>query len=188
MNAQLVRMVLMTGLTMAFAGSVHAAKTNEYINCLVDVQVSTGKLALELSQSTWDLGSVPQGGVKDTWFGEPTHGKFWVRNVGDTNACIFITAEPGTNGPSIIPDVNLPPAPYSFAMAVATNITDVLPVWSLLNQTSGGPAVYRYIRTLGAGDYMLFDLRFYAGGSLSTGLDQSFRVGVYATSSESLTP
>jgi len=181
-------MVAVTVLAMMVTGSAQA-KTNEYINCQVYIEWSTGTLALELSQSTWDLGSVPNGGLKDTWFGEATHGKFWVRNAGDTNAAIFITAEISTNGNTILPSTAVPPEPPFFAMAVATNVEAILPAWNVLDQSYVSHArVGRYMKVLMSGDYMLFDLRFYAGAGLPPNSDRTFRVGVYATSSESETP
>jgi hypothetical protein len=190
---QRLLMVTVAVAALMVAGSAQA-KTNVYINCQVDVQWSFGTLALELSQSAWDLGAVPRGGLKDTWFGEPTHGKFWVRNTGDTNAAVFITTAEGTNmfGPNIFPSPQVPPTPSEFAMAVATNIECVVATWKVLDHVYipqfGAPICGRYMRVLMPGDYMLFDLRFYAGSALSAGSDCSFRVGVYATSGESETP
>jgi hypothetical protein len=173
-------------LSAAAAGA--APMTNDLIDCRVDVQNATGLLRVELSQDTWDLGPVPRGGMKDTWFGETTHGKFWVRNTGDSNTAVFVTALSGTNSTPLEPDFRLPPDPLKFAMAVATNVTGVLPDWKLLNQPYTGTVVGRYARDLMPGDYMLFDLRFYAGPDLPTGIERSFRVGVYATPGEFDTP
>ena len=191
MKSRILQMVALSALAVTVAGSAQA-KTNVYIDCQVDILYSSGLLALELSQPTWILGPVAQGGVKDTWFGQATHGKFWVRNMGDTNAAIFITAE-GSFGPpdAISPDVQVPPAPDRFAMAVATNVTDLMPVWNVLNQNYGFPPptrVGRYMKVLVPGDYMLFDLRFYAGIGLPNGPGKNFRLGVYATSGEFETP
>ena len=146
-------------------------------------------LKLELSASTWDLGQVAEGGVADTWLGQNPHGKFWVRNTGDTNAYIFVVAEPDFEAPggTLIPDVRFP-ADGEFGMAIATNITDVLADWKIFDQEYDvGTGMYpgRYVRPLVPGDYFLFDLRFYAGMGTGEGT-RNFRVGVYAASGETL--
>lgn len=186
MKSHMLEMLVVAALATGVAGSA-SAMTNEYIECTVDVQASSGRLALQLSQPTWYLESVPQGGVKDTWFGEATHGKFWVRNDGDTNAAIFITAA-GAPPNQIEPDVYVPPDPMKFAMAVATNVEALLPAWKVLDQSYPGSQVGRYMRALIPGDYMLFDLRFYAGSQLNPQPGRTFRLYVYATSGEAQTP
>lgn len=190
MKSRILQMVALSALAMTVAGSAEA-KTNVYINCQVEVKWSTTLLAVELSQTSWDLGTVALGGVKDSWFGQTTHGKFWVRNSGETNAAIYITAEGSYGSGPIDPDVKMPPDPPLFAMAVATNVTDLLPTWNVLNQTynpSFPKRVGRYMRSLIPGDYMLFDLRFYAGTALGIGPGRTFGLAVYATSGESETP
>jgi hypothetical protein len=173
-------------LAVAIAGGAHAA-TNQ-INCVVDVVASTGNLAVVLSHSTWDLDAVPQGGVKDSWFGEATHGKFWVRNSGDTNACIFIVALPGGGGNPLYPTPVIPPPGNYYALCVATNVTGVLPVWTPLDHEYASDKFGRHMRRLLPGDYMLFDLRFFVGPGVTADPGKTFAVGVWAALSESEPP
>jgi hypothetical protein len=185
MKRSILQVLIFAVLAMILAGPAQSAptETNAYINCQVTITVSSNLLAVELSQTTWDLGNVAQGGIKDSWFGQTTHGKFWVRNAGDvTNTSIFIVATDSTNGAPIRPDIQVPPDPFRYAMAVATNISDVLPVWHTLNQDylHSGKTAGLYMGTLMPGDYMLFDLRFYAGTQING--PSNFRVGAYATS------
>jgi hypothetical protein len=186
MRIQALGILAMAALAMTLIDA-RAGNTNEYIDCVVDVQWSSSTLRVELSDSTWDLGPVAQGGVADSWLGHSPHGQFWVRNTGDTNALIFVVAEPGDSGDPIIPSREFPPDPNEFAMAIATNITDVLADWMVFDQDFG-PGPGRYVRDLIPGDYFLFDLRFYAGSQLPDGDNKSFRVGVYAASDVGHTP
>jgi hypothetical protein len=167
----LVTVSLMLGLSgTAFAQTSYV----EHIDCQVTIEPTTGTLAIEIIGSqTWNLGSVPQGGVRDTWYDDGVHGSFTVKNAGDTNAYIFVATEGG----GIPPTTSLPTA-GNYAMAVATNIADALPSWQMLDNSYSYSRTGRLLNRALPGEYILFDLRYYAPESVS-GMDM-FRVSLYA--------
>ena len=183
---------LMVLSVFCLAGGTRAEGTSEYIYCEVELQESTGNLAVEIPEnygeySVWLLGEVPQGGVADTWFDGDELGHFRVRNAGDTNAHIWIVAEEGSDmeGPfsgNTIPPVAHLPTRDGYALAFATNLMDRLPDWHLLDNVFAVGAG-AHLGFLLPGDYLLFDLRFYAPTRDSGG--RIFRIGLYAVAEES---
>jgi hypothetical protein len=143
------------------------AATN-YITCEVYVTNTSGRLALEVTGSPWQLGVVPQGGVKETWTqGGP--GKFKVTNSGDAPALVrIVTGAPSSGGNTISP-TNAFPGGANYVLAFATNVTEVLPVWNRLTDLCNpipeglnSPAYGANICPLLAGEYQLLDLKFWA--------------------------
>jgi len=138
------------------------------------------------SNTVWQIGEVPAGGVADTWFDDDVHGSFRVRNSGDTKADIWIVAEDdrGDNpfeGMGLRPTGALPTFDR-YALACATNVEDLLPDWRLLDQVFSPDEVGAVLGRTLAGDYLLFDLKFYAPESPPSGAmnDYRFRIGFYA--------
>ena len=127
---------------------------------------------------------MPRGGTADTWYDDDVHGSFRVKNAGDVYAYIYVTAEQKSDGPmgpgnSIEPTSALPTFD-KFAVAAATNPMDLLPTWNLLNvellpDLQGG----RVLGQIFPGEYILFDLKFYAPME-SPVPDARFRIGFYA--------
>jgi len=138
------------------------------------------------SNTVWQIGEVPAGGVADTWFDDDVHGSFRVRNSGDTKADIWIVAEDdrGVNpfaGTGLRPTGALPTFEY-YALACATNVEDLLPDWQLLDQVFSPDEVGAVLGRTLAGDYILFDLKFYAPENPPSGTmnDYRFRIGIEA--------
>lgn len=173
---------------------IAAGQTPDYIYCKVSVSNAMGVLAVDLpGTATWDLGTVPQGGVADTWYDAGGKASYQVKNSGDTSADVYITAEANNNtGPysgwgSVLSVTNALPTTDCYALAVATNVMEILPAWNILNlplaysmmQPSRMTQAGRCLKeaTL-PGEYIVFDLRFYAPTSGAG--DYCFRVGFYA--------
>lgn len=199
---QLCALTVAALIAVAFCSTPVSARQegSDYIYCRAEIVESTGFLAVELADSPgqtntlWNMGTVPQGGVKDSWYdGGP--GTFRLKNTGDTQAHIWITAEmPDGNDPIgegffMLP-TNALPTGDRFALAFSTNVQDVAPSWNLLNRNywpdqppydARPESTFRPFSKALAGEYVVFDLKFFAPQQLPSGPDRySFRIGFYA--------
>lgn len=180
-----IRCCLAAAITgMFLANSGMAGTITNYVWCQVLVTNTTGRLAIEVTPPTWLLGSVPAGGVRDTWTqGGP--GKFKVTNSGDVPAYVHVVT--GTDGGPypLFPAGSLPVSNNCYVMAFATNVTGLLPSWNLLDKDypfgweGGNPAYGAVVANLLSGEYVLLDLKFWAPPT-TMGMyplqNQSFRV------------
>jgi hypothetical protein len=169
--------------------------------CSVYIEAAQGTLAVEVPPTApygvpvWHLGSVPEGGVADSWYDDDRQGSFRVRNAGDVAAYIWITAEQDRgdsplNGYGGMAPTNCLPSPdhERFSLAMATNCTDLLPAWELLDTQIDYERTGRLLGWARPGEYLLFDLKFYAplnGTAMQTNL---FNVGFYAIEEENPDP
>ena len=189
---------LWTGVTLLTLAFCHPSQgqvgESDYIHALVTVTNSQGILAVEIpdnvgTNTLWDIGTVPAGGVADTWFDDDEHGSFRVRNAGDVAAHIYIVAEPHSGSepwgqyPYAMPTPVVPPTDAEFAMAFATNIMDLLPTWQVLDLLveQGPPRTAANMGFILPGDYILFDLRYYAPHPCCAATETvQFRLAFYA--------
>jgi hypothetical protein len=172
------------------------ADESDYILCGVEIVGAGGTLAVELddtpgygAKTVWDLGSVPWGGVADTWDDDDGKGSFKVKNVGDTWADIYITAEEdgGSSGNpfpgSSLSPTNALPTTDRFALAVTSDMTPMVPSWDLLDLMIRDNQSGRMLGEALAGEYIIFDLKFYApfdDGGFIDPQDKTFKVGLHA--------
>jgi hypothetical protein len=184
-------------LALACCGVAQAQSSSppEFIQARVTITNINFVLAVDIpdnagTNTLWDIGTVPAGGVADTWYDDDLHGSFRLRNAGDLPAHIYIVAErhngfdPWGGLPTIEPTQIVPSNDEKFAIAFATNVEDLLPDWSVLalliqstpNRTAGNMGF------IPPGDYILFDLRYYAPNPCCVPISNpvQFRLAFYA--------
>lgn len=145
---------------------IHARVTVTNINFVlaVDIPANSG------TNTIWDIGSVPGGGVADTWYDDDIHGSFRLRNSGDLSAHIYVVAErhtgfdPWGGLPTIQPTPFVPSMDEKFGMAFATNVQDLVPNWQVFDVLidTEPNRVGTRMGFIPPGEQMLFDLRYYA--------------------------
>ncbi len=136
------------------------------IGCVVTLEDGMTNLGIGLTKaSMWDMGTVLCGAVKDTWtsgaggfYAGP--GAFEVENQG-APARLRIEAWPMSGGPRAQPAL---PALSGYALAVASNVSDPVPNWRLLDmrENSTSPCYTLLTSSLYTSERVAFDLKFYA--------------------------
>jgi hypothetical protein len=181
---------------LACCVTAHAQSSSnpEFIQARVTVVNINFVLAVDIpansgTNTLWDIGTVPGGGVADTWYDDDVHGSFRLQNSGDLSAHIYIVAErhdgfdPWGGLPTIDPTPLAPSTDEKFAIAFATNVEDLLPDWNILDLLIES-APNRTAARMGfipPGDYILFDLRYYAPNPCCVPLNPvQFRLAFYA--------
>lgn len=137
------------------------------------------------STNFWNLGAVPRGGSRDTRYnsGDPTvigPGAFKVQNVGlpcklmiDTS---FVSLSPTET--TCAPTDRLPPGEDKYALAVASNAGEPVPLWRMLYPAGFNNCTAVLTPYVGTGETIIFDLKYWAPSSgMKAG---GFRVSVSA--------
>ncbi len=183
-----IRVCLAAAIAGMFLATEGMAGGSNYISCQVFVTNTQGRLAIDVTPSSWLLGTVPAGGVRDTWTqGSP--GYFRVTNIGDIPASVRIITGPGVGGDNLFPTNGLGRIDSYYALAFATNVTSLLPPWKLLDTSytspwgGSSPAYSASLAPLLSGEYVFLDLKFWAPQSwVTTPHNQYFRVEFEASS------
>lgn len=185
--------ILLT-LALCQAAMAQGWSPPEYIHARVTVTNINYVLAVDVpdnvgTNTLWDIGEVPAGGVSDTWYDDDVHGSFRVRNAGDLSAHIYIVAErhngfdPWGGLSTLEPTPFVPSSDDKFGIAVALNVEDLLPNWQVLDLLiqSSPNRTARRMGFIPPGDYILFDLRYYAPNPCCVPLNPvQFRLAFYA--------
>ena len=190
---------VLLALALCHSATAQSSSPPEYINARVTLTNVNYVLAVDIpdnvgTNTLWDIGTVPAGGVADTWYDDDVHGSFRLRNAGDIPAYIYIVAEehfgfdPWGGLTTMEPTPFVPPVDDKFGMAIALNVEDLLPDWQVLDLLIQS-APNRAARGMGfipPGDYILFDLRYYAPNPCCiTPGDVQFRLAFYALDMDS---
>ncbi len=121
------------------------------------------------STNFWNLGTVPRGGSRDTRFnsGDPTvigPGAFKVQNVGMPCKLLIDTFPTGI--PTFCePTDQLPPGEDKYALAVASNAGEPVPLWRMLYPAGVHNCMAVLAPYVGTGETIIFDLKYWAPNS-----------------------
>jgi len=153
-----------TGLLIIFVSAAAAAWSRG----------ATNRLSIALTTNRWRMGTVPVGGVAETWYSSP--GYFVVTNNGTVAADVYLSVTNST------PSGWTPAGQVGksiFSLQYATGGGDAPPTYTPL--APGGTAIGE---SLGTNRVLRFDLRFEAPHEADIGMKQEIRVNIMAIESE----